>query len=331
MGAVKTPALQLVLGLLLGLLPAVPLDAGPRQAPAPPAALAVGDEVAPLTPEQAAALRAELLAGINRERAAAGVRPLAPSTELDRVAQERADAIAARGALPSEEEAFKLFARVQGQMVKAGYTAHGWTESVTVSDGAPLEVLAYWKEGESFPEALSADYRDLGVGFAELEGVPLYTFLLAWPESEYYGRQTAKIADLAAVRQQILEAVNAARREHRLRPLTLDPRLNAAAQKHAEDLRDRLFYGHQAPEGTMPRERVQAAGYPVQAVGENIAEGQFTVAEVMDGWLKSPGHRRNILEPRFTHLGVGLAIGGFQDRYRLVWVQNFGAPASGLQ
>lgn len=282
-----------------------------------------------LTAEQAAALRAELLAGINRERAAAGARPVAALPALDQVAQQRADAIAAQGALPSEEEAMRLFGRVQGQMVAAGYTAHGWAESITVSEGSPEEVVLYWREGDGFEESKSADYRDLGIGFAELEGVPLYTFLLAWPESEYYARQTAGIADLAAVRRQILDAVNAARREQRLRPLTLEPRLNAAAQRHAEDMRDRRFYGHQTPEGTQPRRRVENAGYLHQAVGENIAEGQFTVAEVMDGWLKSPGHRKNILEPRFIHLGVGLAIGGYQDRYRLLWVQNFGAPEAG--
>ena len=326
----KIPALLLALLLAGGL----PLAARPRPAPArqstpAPAAEAAEADV-PLTPEQAAALRAELLAGINRERAAAGVRPVAASPELDRVAQERADAVAAKGALPSEEEAFLLFARVQSQMVKAGYTAHGWAESVTVSDGSLEEVLLYWREGDSYREAMAADYQDLGIGCAMLDGTPLYTFLLAWPESEFYGRQTAKIADLAAVRQQILDAVNAARREQRLRPLTFDPRLNGAAQAHAEDMRARGFYGHQTPEGRMPRQRVQDAGYPIEAVGENIAEGQFTVAEVMDGWLKSPGHRKNILEPRFTHLGVGLAIGGFQDRYRLLWVQNFGTPAAGL-
>jgi uncharacterized protein YkwD len=277
-----------------------------------------------------AARRAELLAGLNRERTAAGVRLLAASPELDQVAQARAETIARRGALPGETEASQLFGLLQGQMVKAGYTPHGWSESITVADGALDEVLLYWQEGESAQEAMGADYRDLGIGFAELDGVPLYTFLFAWPEREYYGRQTAKIADLEAVRGAILEAVNAARRAERLRPLTLDQRLNTAAQRHAEDMRDRRFYGHQTPEGTQPRQRVQAASYPVQAVGENIAEGQFTVDEVMNGWLQSPGHRKNILEPRFTHLGVGLAIGDFQDRYRLVWVQNFGTPTHTL-
>jgi uncharacterized protein YkwD len=319
-----------------------PLPAGPQPSAAP-AAPAEGQaarpagrpseivaEIAADAVADPAALRRDLLAGLNRERAAAGVRPLAASPELDRVAQERADEMARRGALPSEEEAFRLFSRVQSQMVRAGYTAHGWTESITVSDGTPEEVLDFWREGESAREALGADYQDVGVGLASLDGVPLYTFLFAWPEREYYGRQTAKIADLAAVRAAILEAVNAARRDARLRPLTLDPRLNAAAQQHAEDMRDRHFYGHQTPEGRQPRQRVQAAGYPVQSVGENIAEGQFTVDEVMNGWLQSPDHRKNILEPRFSHLGVGLAIGDYQDRYRLVWVQNFGAPGDTL-
>ena len=57
------------------------------------------------------------------------------------------------------------------------------------------------------------------------------------------------------------------------------------------------------------RERSRADGYDWRAIGENIAEGQFSVAEVMDTWMHSPGHRRNILDPGFKELGVGLALG----------------------
>ena len=94
-------------------------------------------------------------------------------------------------------------------------------------------MLAYWKEDASFSDAMGADYRDVGIGMARLDGVPLYTFLFAWPEREFFLRLTAPLADLAAVRDQMLAAVNAARREAGLEPLALDAELNAAAQKHA--------------------------------------------------------------------------------------------------
>lgn len=274
--------------------------------------------------------RPELLQRINQERERAGARPLTLASALNRVAQERAEEVGRRGALPGEKDSGRLLAEVDRRLRQAGYTPHGWSESLTAATGELAEVIAYWKEGESFRDAMSPDYSEIGIGIGtgtgELDGVPLYSFLIAWPESEHYARQTASIRNLDEVRRGILDAVNAARREKRLRPLFLDPRLNLAAQRHAEAMRDRGFYGHDTPEGLTARDRVLGAGYAPRAVGENIAEGQFTVAEVMNGWLNSPAHRHNILEPRFTQLGVGLAIGSFDARYRLLWVQDFGVP-----
>jgi uncharacterized protein YkwD len=284
-----------------------------------------------LLPAPAVDPRPELLALINQERARAGARPLVLSETLNQVAQARAEEVGRRGSLPGERESGRLLAEVDRRLRQAGYTPHGWSESLTAADGELAAMVAYWKEGDSFRDAMSADYREIGIGLGELAGVPLYSFLIAWPESDYFARQTASIAQLDEVRRGILDAVNAARREKRLRPLVLEPRLAVAAQRHAEAMRDRGFYSHDTPEGLTARDRILAAGYPARVVGENIAEGQFTVAEVMNGWLNSPAHRRNILEPSFTQLGVGLAIGRFDARYRLVWVQDFGAPGNTLQ
>ncbi|HSG41107.1 MAG TPA: CAP domain-containing protein, partial [Thermoanaerobaculia bacterium] len=59
--------------------------------------------------------------------------------------------------------------------------------------------------------------------------------------------------------------------------------------------------------------------------GENIAEGQLSVGEVMDTWMRSPGHRSNILDKSFKELGVGLAMGRSGGTHRVLWAQNFGA------
>ena len=55
---------------------------------------------------------------------------------------------------------------------------------------------------------------------------------------------------------------------------------------------------------------------PKYALGENLARGQLTAEEVVKDWMESPGHRRNMLEPKFTELGIGI--------FRDMWVQNFG-------
>lgn len=278
---------------------------------------------APVAPE---IVRQALLERINEERAAAHVRPLALDPILGRVAQARAEEIGRRGELPKEEESFRLISQREHRLREAGYIPHGWTESLTASTGDVGTVVRYFKQGDSFTAAMGADYRDIGFGLATLRGVPLYVFLFAWPERDFFARQIAGLADLATVRTAMLAKVNAARRAVGARPLVADPHLDEAAQEHAQDMLLRAYYDHETPEGRTPRARLESTGYLAHKVGENIAEGQFSVDEVMNGWLGSSGHRRNLLDPEFSDFGVGLAVGRFEDRLRILWVQEFAVP-----
>lgn len=315
----SVPVLSLLLLLLSlpGSLPAEPPR--PRAAKKPAAVPIVVTE----------ALRRQVAMRINEERSRAGVPPLATSDPLDQVAQSRADEIAAKGALPDEAESLRLLGRVQLRLTSAGYKAHGWTESLTVTAGDLDEVMDYWKQDPSYRQAMGRDYQDVGIGVADFDGVPLYTFLFAWPKSEFYARQTAELTgadSLARMRAEMLERVNAERRAAGLAPLAADPRLDVAAQRHAEDMLARTYYSHNNPEGLTPRQRLLEAGFDAVTVGENIAAGHLTAAAAMDAWLHSSGHRRNILEPGVTHLGVGLAVGSYEHRYQVLWVQDFGKP-----
>ncbi|HXO22808.1 MAG TPA: CAP domain-containing protein [Thermoanaerobaculia bacterium] len=312
--------------LLLALAAGTAIAAAPARSPQPPAPDSRPRSVpaAPAVPApDLETLRRGFLARLNEERAVARVRPLHLVPLLSRVAQARAEEIGAKGELPQAEESFRLFAQIQRRIFQAGYSAHGWTESFTSTGGDVAAVIAYFKEGDSYQAAMGADYRDLGVGISAFRGVPFYAFLFAWPETDFYARQVAGISDLGKVREQMLERVNAARRAAGRAPLKDDPRLDAAAQQHAEDMQARVYYDHRTPEGVTPRDRVQAAGYTASLVAENIAEGEFSVDEVMDGWMKSTDHRRNLLLPDIDNLGVGLAIGRYEDRLRLLWVQEF--------
>jgi uncharacterized protein YkwD len=302
---------------------ALAASAAPLRPTVPSSAISAPVLVAPINP---ALLRKALLERINQERAAAHVRPLTLDPALGRVAQARAEEIGRRGELPKEEESFLLISQRESRLREAGYIPHGWTESLTASTGDVETVVRYWKQGDSFPAAMAVDYRDAGLGVATLRGVPLYVFLFAWPERDFYARQIAGLADLAAVREAMLAKVNAARKAVGARPLATDPHLDAAAQEHAQDMLLRAYYDHETPEGRTPRERLESTGYLAHKVGENIAEGQFSVEEVMNGWLGSSGHRRNLLDPEFRDLGVGLAVGRFEDRLRILWVQELAVP-----
>jgi uncharacterized protein YkwD len=207
-----------------------------------------------------------------------------------------------------------------------GYQAHSWTERLATSQGDPATLLRDWRRGdpESYRQVLASEVRDLGIGLDRLRGAPLYVFLLAVPQGDYFARGTAGLRDLDRVRAEMLARVNAARKKAGAPPLRSNSRLDQAAQRHAEDMLARGYFAHESPEGKTVRDRARAAGYDWRNIGENVAEGQFSVDEVMDTWLRSPGHRRNILDPHFKELGVGLARGRSGDTYRVVWVQVFG-------
>ncbi|MFI9248445.1 CAP domain-containing protein [Streptomyces sp. NPDC053069] len=126
---------------------------------------------------------------------------------------------------------------------------------------------------------------------------------------------------LTGTAAEVVVLTNAARGRAGLPPLAVDPLLTAAAQAHCADMVARDFYDHTCPDGSQPWDRARAAGSRRHTIGENIACGQRSPAEVVDGWVNSPGHRANILKREFGHIGVGFAGGGRAGTY---WAQLFG-------
>ena len=92
-------------------------------------------------------------------------------------------------------------------------------------------------------------------------------------------------------------------------PLRWDQRTGTVAQAHADDMVRRDYFSHTNPEGGSPFDRLRAAGVTYTAAAENIAYGYPTAAAVLQGWLNSDGHRRNLENCEYTHHGVGLNRG----------------------
>jgi len=108
-------------------------------------------------------------------------------------------------------------------------------------------------------------------------------------------------------------------------PLTWNNYLEVAAEGHADDMNNRSYFSHYSKDGRNMEDRIVLAGYIFKGyrsftVGENIAFGQESIAEVMDGWFKSPGHCRNLMNPEFKEVGVA--------RSGTYWVQDFGGRES---
>ena len=108
-------------------------------------------------------------------------------------------------------------------------------------------------------------------------------------------------------------------------PVTLSWTLVDVASGHATDMADHDYFEHEDLAGHSPADRVRSVGYREKLVGENIAYGPKSVEEVVRGWLDSPGHCENIMDPRFAEMGLGFAVGHVSKR-GLYWVQLLAAP-----
>ncbi len=120
----------------------------------------------------------------------------------------------------------------------------------------------------------------------------------------------------------VLVLVNAERATAGCRALTVDSRLAAAARKHSADMVARDYFSHTTPDGVTFSQRIDAEGYRWSRVAENIAAGQRSATEVMKAWMKSPGHRANILNCQLRNIGIGVVQNGRSP----VWTQDFGTP-----
>jgi uncharacterized protein YkwD len=107
--------------------------------------------------------------------------------------------------------------------------------------------------------------------------------------------------------------------------LTWNAALAQAAAGHSDDMVARNFFSHTGSNGSNVGDRATAAGYNWRTVGENIAAGQTSIAQVMDGWMKSDGHCANLMNAQYRDIGVACVAGNANTTYRTYWTQNFGA------
>ncbi len=101
--------------------------------------------------------------------------------------------------------------------------------------------------------------------------------------------------------------------------------LAGVAFGHANDMAQHNYFEHEDRAGHSPADRVRAVGYREKLVGENIAYGPKSAEEVVQGWLDSPGHCENIMDPRFAEMGIAYAPGQ-AAKHGLYWVQLLAAP-----
>ena len=128
---------------------------------------------------------------------------------------------------------------------------------------------------------------------------------------------TTTTSDVNAFEQEVVKLTNAERTKAGLKALQTDDKLMAAAREKSQDMQSKKYFSHTSPTFGSPFDRMKALGITYKSAGENIAQGQRSPQEVVQAWMDSPGHRANILNANYTHIGVGYVKSG---NY---WTQQF--------
>jgi uncharacterized YkwD family protein len=130
-------------------------------------------------------------------------------------------------------------------------------------------------------------------------------------------QQAPVSAGISQYAQQVIELTNKERARAGLPALKADAQLSAVAQKKSQDMQQNHYFSHTSPTYGSPFDMMRDFGITYKTAGENIAQGQRTPQEVVTAWMNSPGHRANILNQQFTHIGVGFEQAGNH------WTQMF--------
>jgi len=208
---------------------------------------------------------------------------------------------------------------------QAGYDPE-LADAVTVEGPADARA-AFDALRETYCSTLgSTRYHDIGAHKAGNE----WTIVLAAPAPN----PVELMPDPASAAQEVLDATNAARAKGRqcgdswmdaAPPVAWNDQLAEAALAHSKDMARLSYFSHVDRRGQEVPQRAEAQGYSWRNIAENISRGQNTAQEAVNGWINSPGHCRNLMNPRFTEMGAGLAI--HQAKHATAyWTQVFATP-----
>jgi uncharacterized protein YkwD len=263
------------------------------------------------TPGSAVA-RPSLIGAINAERAAgcAGRRGLATPLRSNR----KLDA-AARGIARGE--------KLSRALTVAGYRALH-SASMQISNPRDNSDIARSLARNSCEELTNSAVRDIGIAQQGAQVWIVVAAPFAAPE----------LKSAREVNERVLTLANQARARPRrcgsksfdaAPPLKLVGALNDAALVQARDMARHSMISHDGSDGSTPADRVTRQNYKWRVVGENVASGPTTADEVMQGWLASPHHCENLMDPRFTDLGIGFVFDE-KSESGVYWSQVFATP-----
>lgn len=125
----------------------------------------------------------------------------------------------------------------------------------------------------------------------------------------------------------VIELTNKERGDNSLSGLVKNSKLESGALSKAYDMLRKQYFAHESPTGVGPGEIAKNAGYDFVSVGENLALGVFKdEGDLVKAWMDSPGHRDNILNKKWSEIGVAVIKGEYEGKIQIIAVQEFGTP-----
>ncbi len=284
--------------------------------------------------------RAYLLELINVQRQVFGLGPLALDAALSRAAQAHADDM-------TRHEYFGFTSpdgtQIETWVHREGYHARLVTEKLAHADLPLAELVADWGRhaDRNRRSVFHPEVRDLGVGFSDYRGVPVYALALAQSQEDYGIERLLPAAaaevpleetDLTAVAgrvgAELVERLNEARREAGRAPLRHDPTLDRIARSRAEEVGAPGSATKVLPGPRDLYALARGAGYRPdlrRGVAEIVARGPLGAADVVEALLASAEYRESLFSKFFLEIGVGVRPGGEREG-EAVWVLWLGRP-----
>lgn len=135
--------------------------------------------------------------------------------------------------------------------------------------------------------------------------------------------EQASEGTVSQLERQVVELTNAEREKNGIQPLKMNAKLANVAKVKSQDMSDNNYFSHNSPQYGDPFEMMQQFNVDYSSAAENIAAGQTSAEQVVSQWMNSEGHRKNILNEKFTEIGVGHVEGGSHGAY---FTQMFRTP-----
>jgi uncharacterized protein YkwD len=213
--------------------------------------------------------------------------------------------------------------KLRQSLAAAGYRATRATAINVSGDGADAHAAGMLASHGYCPQLQDAATTELGI----YQDARQIWIVMATPFAPSVGLSEE------AVGQRVLTLVNQARATARYcgnrpfdaaPPLRWNEALAKASRQHAGDMAQNNYLSHSGHDGSDPAQRVERAGYKYRSTAENIAAGQMKAVDAVAGWIKSPVHCANLMNPAFTDMGVALSVNRGSEM-GVYWTQEFGA------